>query len=221
MEGTKKFNPYIIIIVILVVIIAGLLYNQWGKKILPASVEKPGTSSNIEVFEGDISIGNEDAPVTIVEYFSYFCGYCGLFDEETKPRIIENYVGPGKVKFVFRPYPPFELGMAVLCANDQDKFLEYHNELFENAGNIQKIDDLKILAKDIGLNESRFNQCFDSQKYLARAEEWYQQGDKDFEDAGIPENQRGTPSFFINGEILIGAQPYDKFVEVIERKLAE
>lgn len=220
----KKFNPYIIIIIVLLVIIAGFAYSKWGKSILPASVEGPeqGTGGvDVGTFEGDIQMGNDDAPVTIVEYFSYFCGYCGLFDDETKPRIVEDYVATGKVKFIFRPYPPFELGMAVLCANDQEKFLEYHDELFENAANIQQVDDLKVLAKDIGLDEEKFNQCFDSQKYLAKAEGWYQQGNNDFEAAGVPENQRGTPAFFINNELLIGAQPFDKFVEVIERKLSE
>ena len=51
--------------------------------------------------------------------------------------------------------------------------------------------------------------------------EWYEQGSSDFENAGVPEDQRGTPAFFVNGELFIGAQPYDKFVEIIEKKLGE
>ena len=144
-----------------------------------------------------------------------------MFDDQTKPRIVEDYVATGKVKLVFRIFPPLELGMAVLCANEQEKFLEYHNELFDKAGDMQAVDDLKTLAKDIGLDENQFNQCFDTQKYLAKAQEWYQQGSSDFDKFGVPAEQRGTPAFFINGEMLIGAQPYDKFVEVIERKLSE
>jgi protein-disulfide isomerase len=113
------------------------------------------------------------------------------------------------------------MGMAVLCANDQDKFFEYHDVLFEEAENIEKADDLKELAKDAGLDETKFNQCFDSQEYLDRAKQWYQQGNDDFERAGIVAERRGTPSFVINNEMIIGAQSYDKFIEVIERKLAE
>lgn len=220
----KKFNPYIIIIIVLVIIIAGLTYNKWGKGILSPSVKSPeqsGSDIDVGTLEGDISVGNEDAPVTIVEYFSYFCGYCKLFHDETYPRIVEDYISNGRVRYVFRPFPPYELGVAVLCANDQDKFLEYHNEIFKEVENIEKADDLKTLAKNIGLEIEQFNQCFDSQKYLAKAQEWYQQANNDFEDAGIPSDQRGTPTFVVNGELLIGAQPYENFVEVIERKLGE
>ncbi len=218
----KKINPYIIVIVVLALIVVGLAYDKWGKGILPASIEKSGSGSNtVATLEGDISIGNEDAPVTIVEYFSYFCGYCKLFHDETYPKIAEDYITNGKVRFILRPFPPYELGMAVLCANDQDKFLEYHDALFEKSADIQQVDDLKTLAKDTGLGETQFNECFDAQKYLAKAQEWYQQGQDNFEQAGVPEEQRGTPAFFINGEAFIGAQPYENFVEVIERKLAE
>lgn len=223
MIDIKKINPYIVIVVILVIAIVGFAYDKWGKGILPASVEKEEKSSAGQgvAFEGDIFVGNKDAPVTIVEYYSYFCSYCSLFHNDTYPKIVKDYISDGKVKYVFRPFPPFELGLAVLCANEQDKFLEYHNELFENASNIQAVDDLKVIARDIDLDEEKFNQCYDSQKYLAKAQEWYQGGGDDFERAGVPEDQRGTPAFVINGEMVIGAQPYDNFVEVIERKLSE
>lgn len=224
----QKINPYVIIIIVLLLFVAGFTYDKWGKDFLPASTENPdeqspGGDSIIDTgsFEGDIQIGDKDAPVTIIEYFSYFCGYCKLFHDETYPRILEDYVTTGKVKFVLRPYPPYELGTAVLCADDQGKFLEYHESLFKNSQTIQEIDDLKSLASDLGLNGDQFGQCFDSQKYLVKAQEWYQQGDQDFENAGVPENQRGTPSFVINGELLIGAQPYEKFVELIEKGLSE
>jgi protein-disulfide isomerase len=221
-----KPNPYIIVIAILALIVVGFAYNQWGKKIFPASVKGPGESdsgsvSDVGILEGDVQLGNDDSPVTIIEYYSYFCGYCKLFDEQTKPRLIEDYVTPGKARFIFRPFPPFELGIAVLCANDQGKFLEYHNELFDNVENIEKIDDLKQIAKDLNLNEDQFNQCFDSQKYLAKVQEMYQQGANTFKEAGVPEDQRGTPAFVVNGELLIGAQPYDVFVDIIEKKLEE
>jgi protein-disulfide isomerase len=218
----SKINPYIIIIVVLLLIVAGFVYDKWGGDILPGSVENPGGSSNVDtkVSKDDIIIGNEDAPVTIVEYFSYFCGYCKRHNDDTYPKILQDYISTGKVKYVFRIYPPFELAMAVLCANDQDKFFEVHNEIFEKSEEIMGVDDLKIVVGSV-LDEEQFNQCYDSEKYLDKAEEWYAQGEKDFENAEMPEEQRGTPAFFINGELLIGAQPYDKFVEVIERKLAE
>jgi protein-disulfide isomerase len=226
MEGrNKKPNFYIVIIVILILIIAAFAYNQWGKRFLP-SLKEPDKDSGpkdikTEIFKDDIQIGNADAPVTIIEYYSYLCGYCKQFEDETKPRIMENYITIGKVKLILRPFPPYETGQAVLCANEQGKFLEYHNYLFDNVETIQKVDDLKTFAKNTGLNETEFGQCFDSGKYKTKTEEWYKQGNADFEKAKIEQSQRGTPTFFINGEPVIGAQPYEKFIEVIERKLGE
>jgi protein-disulfide isomerase len=205
----KKFNPYIIVIVILLVIVAVLAYKQWGNK----------NTTNIEVFKDDIQIGRDDAPVTIIEYYSYLCGYCKQFEDAVKPKIIENYITTGKARLILRSFPPYELSQAILCANDQEKFLEYHNYLFANNDKIKSIEDLKSFAKAIGLNESEFNQCLDSGKYKSKAEEWYAQGNSDFTKANILQDKQGTPAFFINGEPIIGAAPYEDFAKIIESKL--
>jgi len=220
-EKKKKISPQTIVIIILILIVGVLAYNQWGKNFLPGAKKGDSKISNIKtkLFKDDIIVGNNNAPVTIIEYYSYLCEFCKQFEDETKPKIMENYITTGKAKLVLRPFPPYELGQAVLCAKEQDKFLEYHNYLFENAANLQKSDDLKTFARNIGLNESEFNQCFDSGKYKSKAEEWYNQGTEDFTKANIPVNRQGTPAFFINGEALIGAQPYEEFVRIIEEKL--
>jgi len=226
-EEKKKFNPYIIIIVILVLAVAALAYNQWGKRFLPGKSTNGGQEvvkpQNIktEIFKDDIQIGNSDAPVTIIEYYSYLCAYCKQFEDETKAKIVENYITTGKAKLILRPFPPHELGQAVLCANDQNKFLEYHDYLFKNAANIKQINDLKTFAVAVGINGSQFNECLDSGKYKARAEAWYNQGTADFKKANIPTAQQGTPAFFINGEPLIGALSYEKFAEVIDKQLTK
>ena len=142
-----------------------------------------------------------------------FADIANCLKTDVKPEIIKNYVITGKVKLILRPFPPYELGQAVLCAKDQGKFLEYHNYLFENSDKIKSVDDLKSFAKNVGLNESEFNQCLDSGKYKSRAEEWYKQGMSDMEKAGIAQDKRGTPAFFINGEPIIGAMPYEDFVK--------
>lgn len=217
-QERKKINPYIIIIVILLIAVAVLGYKQWGGK---KTDNNTSQIKNIDakVFEDDIQIGKADAPVTIIEYFSYLCEYCKLFEDEVRPRILENYIQTGKAKLILRIFPPYELGQAALCANDQEKFLEYHNYLFKNNSNIKTIDDLKSFAKNVGLNESSFNQCMDSGKYKSRAEEWYKQGVSDLERAGIPKENIGTPAFFINGAPVIGAMPYEDFVKAIESEL--
>lgn len=219
----KKSNLYIIIIVILLIAVAFLAYKQWGQNLFnkSGSGDNKAKTVDVKIFEDDIQIGKTDALVTIVEYYSYLCGYCKLFETDIKPDLVKNYISTGKVRLVLRPFPPYELGQAVLCANDQEKFLEYHNYLFENSDNIQSVDNLKTFAEDIGLDKSEFSQCLDSGKYKARAEEWYKQGESDFSKAGIEESKRGTPAFFINGEAIIGAMPYEDFVKAIEGKLSD
>ncbi len=207
---------YIAIIIVLLLIIALLVYGQFFNK------KKSGFDYGDigKVFEGDIVIGNDKAPVTIIEYYSYLCGHCKTFEDQTMPKLTEQYIVTGKVKLVLRSFPPYELTQAVLCANDQGKFLEYHNYLFANSDKINSIENLKTFAGNVGLNKEKFNQCLDSQKYKLRAEELYNQGNSDFQKANIPSDKQGTPTFFINGEAIIGAVPYDDFVKIIEAKLA-
>ena len=220
-EQNKKFNPYVIIIIILVIVVAVLAYKQWGGNLFNKNNPENNETKiiDVKISKDDIQIGKEDAPVVIVEYYSYLCGYCKLFEDEIRPQLLENYVQTGKVKLISRVFPPYELGQAVLCANDQEKFLEYHNYLFENNDKIAEIEDLKTFAQNIGLNSSDFNNCLDSGKYKSRAENWYNQGVSDLKEAGIAEDKIGTPAFFINGEAIIGAMPYEDFVKAIEAKL--
>lgn len=222
-ETKKKPNPYIIVIVILVLVVFALAYNQWKHGLFNKNSTGETKLSSIKtaISKDDIQIGNAEAPVSIIEYYSYLCGFCKQFEDDAWQKLKKDYVTTGKVKFILRPFPPYETGQAVLCANEQNKFLEYHNYLFENSDKIQNADDLKKFAKDLGLNESSFNQCMDSQKYKTRVEDLYKQGISDMEKAKIPTDQRGTPMFFIGGEPLIGNQPYETFVGIIEKKLAD
>ncbi|HOZ16306.1 MAG TPA: thioredoxin domain-containing protein [Candidatus Portnoybacteria bacterium] len=209
-------KTYIIIIIILLVIIGFLVYNQFFGK-------KQTNNSNVgTIFKGDLIIGNEKAPVTIIEYYSYLCGHCKTFEDEVLPKLTENYIIAGKVKLVLRPFflPGYNvLSQAVLCSNDQDKFLEYHNHLFANNDKIDSINALETFAETVGINKEKFSKCLESEKYKSKAEELYNQGIADFKKANIPSNQQGTPSFFINGEAVIGAMPYADFMKIIEEKL--
>lgn len=227
MAEKTKFNPYIIIIIILVLAVGALAYDKWGGGFIPNAEDKEEQQTKIKdvdtgITDKDIVIGNENAPVTIVEYYSYFCSYCKLYHEETYPQVVENYISTGKVKYAFRPSPPYELGEGALCAKEQDRFSEYHDEIFKNSSELNSLDAFKAVVKNIeNIDIDKFNECLESGKYLSQAELWIYQSDKDFETIGVPAEQRGTPTFFINGELILGAHPYDKFVEVIERKLAE
>jgi len=216
----KNQKIYIVIIVILLLVVAVLIYNQWGKDLFKKKSNNGTTNIDTKIFKDDISIGKADALVTIIEYFSYLCGYCKAFEDEVKPDLIKNYIQTGKVKLILRIFPPYELAEAALCANDQEKFLEYHNYLFANNDKITSTDNLKTFAKTVGLNESDFNQCLDSQKYKSRAEDWYNQGMSDFKKANIASGKQGTPAFFINGEPVVGLMPYEDLAKKIEAKLS-
>ena len=170
-----------------------------------------------EVSEDDDPVeGDPNAPVTIIEFSDFQCPYCGKFYKETLPQITETYIETGKVKLVFRDFPlnfhqyAQKASEAAECADEQGKFWEYHNILFENQDALT-IDDLKQYASDLNLDTEQFNECLDSGKYEEEVK-------SDMED-GSSYGVSGTPAFFINGQLLSGAQPFSAFQSVIEQEL--
>ncbi|MDP2934260.1 MAG: thioredoxin domain-containing protein, partial [bacterium] len=184
----KKINTQTIIITTLVLIIVGFAYNQWGKGIFPSIKYKLSRESE----KDKLQIGDANAKIRIVEYYSYTCEYCRNFESEVKPKIIKNYVSSGKVKWIFRPIDQ-DLGDAILCAEEQGKFLEYHDSLFRNASNISKAEDLKVLAKNVDMNEEVFWECYSSGKYRTLVTGWYSDLMSDFRKYKISEDKKGTP----------------------------
>ncbi len=167
------------------------------------------TSASIE----DFIIGDPNAPVTIEEFSSHFCGHCANFHQTTLPLIIDEYVKTGKVKIIPRLVSPLEVNLAVLCAQEQGEFQRYSEYLFEHASELEAVGDLKTIAGELGLAQDDFNQCFDNQKYQSKAESWFALASQ--------KEVSGTPTFFINGEKVVGNQPYEVFQEKIEEKLGE
>lgn len=180
--------------------------NNQQASIIPKTSEQ---TQNAKIDFKDPVLGEENAPITIIEYGSYLCGHCITFSRETFPLINEKYIKTGKVKFIYRSYPPYELGMALMCANEQNKFWEYHEYAVQN--DISKVEDLKLFATNAGLDNSTFNQCFDSGKYQSSAEEVITDG----QNAGVS----GTPTFFINDQKIIGALAYEDFAAAIDAEL--
>jgi protein-disulfide isomerase len=175
------------------------------------------TSARYEV-SGDrgFSRGPKDAPVTIVEFSDFQCPFCKTATVTVK-QVLDKY--PGKVRLVFRDYPLASLHPqapkaheAARCAADQAKFWEYHDVLFERSPKLS-VPELKRYAQELKLDATPFDQCLDSGKYTAEV-------DKDFrEGAGL--GLTGTPSFFINGKQIVGAQPLAAFQRVIDSELAK
>ena len=167
-------------------------------------------------------LGNPDAPITIVEFGDYQCFYCNKFFHETEDAINENYIKTGKAKLVFKDFTiigqdSITAAHASRCANEQGKFWEYHDTLYnnwngENNGWASAENQLKF-AQSVGLDMFEFSECMSSGKY----KELIQSSSNEAQSLGLT----GTPAFFVigpNNKIvkIPGAQPYDVFVNVLE-----
>ena len=175
----------------------------------------PVPRQNVSVGQG-ASWGSTDAKVTIVEFSDFQCPFCEMFYADTYQLIQKQY--GDKVRFVFRQFPiaaihPYALGAALAseCALEQGKFWEYHDTLFINQSSLTKEALLKYADQVKIPDTKQFAQCLDSQKYLSKIQSDLQEG------AGY--SVQGTPTFFINGNILVGAQPFANFAAAIDSEL--
>lgn len=186
------------------------------------------TMAPADVPIGDAPIkGDKDAPVTIVEYSDYQCPFCSRHYEETLPRLITDYIEAGKVRYVYKDFPLTSIhpqapkaAEAARCAREvggDDLYWKMHDLLFEGqgewSGNPESESVFKGYAGELGLDQSSFDECLDSGRHAAAVAANLQEG------AGF--GITGTPAFYINGQPLRGAQPYEVFVQVIEGFLAE
>lgn len=161
-------------------------------------------------------IGGKDAKVTIVGYSDFQCPHCERASKTIKD--LQKKYGK-KIKFVFKNFPmPFHqqakvAAEATLCANEQnpDKFWKLHDEFFRDQSKLD-ITDIKSTAKKVGLDSKRFETCLDSHKYQAKIDQEMTEAEK----IGI----RATPTFFVNGKLVSGAQSADVFSEVIDKELS-
>lgn len=176
----------------------------------------PAAPLNVSYDSSDPARGPEKAPVTIVEFSDFQCPFCKRYVDETLPLILATY--GDRVRYVFRDFPVAELhpqaqkaAEAAQCAAEQGKFWEYHDRLFQNQGALD-LPALEASAKALGLNEAAFASCLEGGKYAQAVQ-------KDFAD-GRSYGVTGSPTFFINGRKLVGAQPYPTFQKLIDDSLA-
>jgi protein-disulfide isomerase len=158
--------------------------------------------------------------VTLVEFADFQCPYCERFVTETQPQINAAYINTDKVRFgywnfAFLGQESFWAAEASECAADQNAFWEYHDKLFasqsgENQGAFSK-DNLKQFAADLNLDTEVFNQCLDSGKYTSLV----QQDTQTAQSLGVS----STPTFLLNGQPIVGAQPFTVFQQGIESAL--
>ena len=179
--------------------------------------------------DDDPIIGNPDAPITIVEFSDFQCPFCARFHIQTLPLLLEEYIEKSKAKLVFRDFPiqsihpnALPASVAAECANDQNKFREMHDALFENQNNwnnLETIDALSLFsqyASEIQLDQESFDLCLSSGKHIPEIQ-------NDLND-GRSYGVSGTPGFFVgNDQIgfveLKGAQPFESFKKIIDAQL--
>lgn len=179
----------------------------------PTATPLPARLDSVSV-DDDPSLGPADAPITIVEFSDFRCPYCGRFQLETLPDLLEAY--PGQIRFVYRDFPVVggELAaVAAECADEQGEFWAYHDALFADQQAYSSIEDYATLADDLGLDSDDFSACLDAEDTLNEIINDYNDG----REYGIS----GTPTFFVNGVRIVGAQPLDAFQLVIDEELAE
>jgi len=207
----KPSTVFAVIVGLPLMFILGLIvgYQLWGQP------EAAG-SNEIPIADDDPILGRADAPVTIVEFSDYECPYCQKYHAETFSQIIAVY--GDQIRYVFKDLPLTSIhanavpaANAAHCAHEQNAFWEFHNLLFSMQLGLN--DDAYLAYADaLNLDRGSFEECLNEGRY----ERSIMQDIKILTDRNI---QLSTPTFFINGQYLAGAQPFSVFAQIIDAEL--
>lgn len=205
--------------------LAGLFvgHQLWATPNVQADqANQAGLASNtpqryeIPIYDDDPILGPEDAPVTIIEFSDYECPYCQRYHQQTFDAIIDTY--GDQVRYVFKDLPLTSIhpnavpaAAAAHCAHDQNAFWEFHDLLFSMQLGLST-EAYFAYANALGLDQATFEACLNEGRYVNTV----------MEDVGVLTRLNAplsTPTFFINGQYLAGAQPFSVFAQMIEAEL--
>ncbi|OGG06197.1 hypothetical protein A2872_04200 [Candidatus Gottesmanbacteria bacterium RIFCSPHIGHO2_01_FULL_42_12] len=209
----------------------GALAQGTVNKQQPVAAAQPQRpTEGVASVDDDPVLGDKNAPITIIEFSDYECPFCKRHFDQTFPQLVKEYVDKGKVKIVYRDFPlsfhdPMATKEAVAanCAKEQGgdkKYFEFHDEIFKRTisnGNGLNDDKIQTIAKDLGLDTSKFTSCLSNKAMEDEVK-------KDIAD-GTAAGASGTPTFLIgkttsngeiNGDLVVGAQPFAAFQAVID-----
>jgi protein-disulfide isomerase len=223
----KRTHFYSVLVVLAFCVGVLVGYIAWGRGTRVAAAPQqanqpavqPAATQTIRRYdiptEGYPSTGPADAPIVIVEFSDFQCPFCKRWHDEVYTQLLAAY--PGKIRFVYRNLPLTSIhpeampsAQASLCANEQNAFWQYHDKLL---GDLPLSADLyPQLAADLGLDTAAFNTCMSENRYQTDI-----QKDMDF---ALNLGVQSTPTFFINGLAVIGAQPLTAFTQIIDKELA-
>ena len=188
----------------------------FGSPEVPAS-ERSSVEETLAALGQGAILGSAKAPVTVVEFSDFQCSFCRKFWSDTLPKLKGTYIKPGKVRFIYRHFAILgnfseQAAMASECAGEQGNFWGYHDRLFANQGGLAFTQSkLEQYARELGLQTAHFKRCLTTEKYRKKVE-----GETA---VAASLGARGTPIFFVNGRLMVGAQPFDLFRAVIEEEL--
>lgn len=175
-----------------------------------AGEQQKSTQVNLEIAEGDHVLGNPDASIKVFEFSDFQCPYCSMF-HNTMHQIVDEH--SDQVAWVYKQFPiaSHPLGMpgalATECAAEQGKFWEMSDIIFANQDTLTE-DSFAEFAEELDLDMEEYNTCYSEQKYKEKILVDY--------NLGIESGVGGTPTNFVNGEILPGAVPYEDMKRIIE-----
>lgn len=177
----------------------------------PIPLEPPQMRLDVEA-DDDPVLGPSDAPITIIEFSDFHCPYCVRFQAETFPALMAAY--PDQIRFIYRDFPVvggYEAAQAAECADEQGGFWPFHDLLFSGEFSDWNTETYRAYAAEAGLDPDALIACIESGQMAAEVE-----ADARYA-AGL--GVTGTPTFFINGVPLVGAQPLQAFQQVIDAEL--
>ena len=197
---------------------------------LPSNAQEsisPNEIPSTFMANGSPVLGDPNAPITLIEFGDYQCHFCNVHFHNTEHRLLENYINTGKVKMIFKDFTiigPDSVNAAhgAHCADDQEKFWQYHDILYNNwtgeNNGWASSDNLLRFAQEIGLDIDKWSDCMIDEKYSQIIVD----SSKDARDLGIT----GTPAFFVIGPDnkitkIIGAQPYENFEKTFNLELGK
>ncbi len=236
-QPRSNFTPVLVILLLIASFFMGMLvtkvqYLQGGSTATAGTTgttastgtqPSPVPGAKVTVANGDFpALGDKNAKVKVIEFADFQCPFCKQWFDQTESQLIKDYVNTGKVAFYFRDFAFLGqesnfAGEAAYCANDQGKFWAWHDYLYshqgqENSGAFSKAN-LEGFAAAMGLDTNQFNSCLETDKYAKNV--------TDDTAAGQKATVNGTPTVFVDGIPLVGAQPYTALKAAIDQELAK
>lgn len=212
-EKSPNGGMKLILGLVVAAVIAGAGYYFYSKQETEKSADKTGETVKL----AENVMGSADAPITIIEYSSMTCGHCATFHNDTLPGLKEKYIKTGKVKYIVREFPLDQLATAAFmlgrCLPKRDAYFDFVDVLYAKQREWAYVEDrvgaLKTIAKQAGFTDETFKACLDDKKLFAQVLAVKNAGSAEF-------RIRSTPTFFVNGTRLEGAQPLEEFEKLFK-----